>query len=101
MKKYALAIAIACGALSGLSAQAAPVLPAMSGVQNQVTGDAVKVWHCRYWSGIAAGTTATGTTGTGIATAGIATIITGSAAIRRPESAPSRGRFAERPATRA
>ena len=51
MKKYALAIAIACGALSGLSAQAAPVLSAMSGVQNQVSGDAVKVWHCRHWSG--------------------------------------------------
>ena len=51
MKKYALAIAIASCALFGLSAQAAPVSSAMSGVQNQVTGDAVQVWHCRHWSG--------------------------------------------------
>ncbi len=51
MKKYVLAVAIASGALFGLSAQAAPVSPATFGVQNQVTGDAVKVWHCRRWSG--------------------------------------------------
>ena len=47
MKKYVLAIAIASGALFGLSAQAAPVSSAVSGVQSQVTGDAVKVYHCR------------------------------------------------------
>ena len=51
MKKYALAIALASGALFGLSAQAAPVSSALSGVQNQVTTDAVQVYHCRHWSG--------------------------------------------------
>jgi len=52
MKKYVLAVAIASGALFGLSAaQAAPVTSATFGVQSQVTGDAVKVWHCRHWSG--------------------------------------------------
>ena len=51
MKKYVLAIAIASSALLGLSAQAAPVSSAVSGVQGQVTGDAVKVFHCRGWSG--------------------------------------------------
>jgi hypothetical protein len=51
MKKYVLAIAIASGAFFGLSAQAAPVSPAVSGLQGQVTGDAVKVFHCRGWSG--------------------------------------------------
>jgi hypothetical protein len=51
MKKYVLAIAIASGAFLGLSAQAAPVSSAVSGVQSQVTGDAVKVFHCRGWSG--------------------------------------------------
>ena len=51
MKKYVLAVAIASGTLFGLSAQAAPVSPAASGVQNQVSGDAVQVGHCRRWSG--------------------------------------------------
>ena len=51
MKKYVLAVAIAFGALFGLSVQAAPVSSGASGVQNQVTGSAVKVWHCRRWSG--------------------------------------------------
>ena len=51
MKKYVLAVAIASGTLFSLSAQAAPVAPAASGVQNQVSGDAVKVYHCRNWSG--------------------------------------------------
>ena len=51
MKKYVLAVAIASGTLFGLSAQAAPVSSAASGVQNQVSGDAVQVGHCRRWSG--------------------------------------------------
>jgi len=51
MKKYVLAIAIASGALFGLSAQATPISTIPAGLQNQVTGDAVKVWHCRRWSG--------------------------------------------------
>jgi len=51
MKKYVLAIAIASGALFGLSAQAAPIASSPAGLQNQVTGTAVKVWHCRRWSG--------------------------------------------------
>ena len=51
MRKYLLAIAIASGALISVSAQAAPVSSAVSGVQSQVTGDAVKVYHCRGWSG--------------------------------------------------
>lgn len=51
MKKYVLAIAIASGALLTLSAQAAPAVSGASGLQNQVTSDAVKVWHCRRWSG--------------------------------------------------
>ncbi len=51
MKKYVLAVASASGMLFGLSAQAAPVSSTVSGVQGQVTGDAVKVWHCRGWSG--------------------------------------------------
>jgi len=46
-----LRFAIASGTLFSLSAQAAPVAPAASGVQNQVSGDAVKVYHCRNWSG--------------------------------------------------
>ncbi len=51
MKKYVLAIAIASGALFSLSAQAAPLSSSPAGLQNQVTGTAVKVWHCRRWSG--------------------------------------------------
>lgn len=51
MKKYVLAIAIASGALFGLSAQAAPLATGPAGLQNQVTSDAVKVFHCRNWSG--------------------------------------------------
>ena len=51
MRKYLLAIAIASGALISVSAQAAPVSSAVSGLQSQVTGDAVKVYHCRGWSG--------------------------------------------------
>jgi hypothetical protein len=51
MKKLALAIAIASGALFGLSAQAAPVTSTVSGLQGQVSGDAVKVWHHRWGYG--------------------------------------------------
>jgi hypothetical protein len=51
MKKYMLAIAIASGALFSLSAQAAPVSTGASAVQDQVTTNVEKVWHCRYWSG--------------------------------------------------
>jgi hypothetical protein len=51
MKKYVLAIAIASGALLGISAQAAPISTGTSAVQSQVTSDVEKVWHCRYWSG--------------------------------------------------
>jgi hypothetical protein len=51
MKKYLLAIAVASGAVLSLSAQAAPVPSAASGLQNQVAGDAVQVYHCRYGSG--------------------------------------------------
>jgi len=51
MKKYVVAVAIASGALFGISAQAAPVASGTYGVQNQVSGDTVKVWHCRRWSG--------------------------------------------------
>ncbi len=51
MKKYVLAIAIASGALFGLSAQAAPVTSSASAVQYQVTRAAEQVRHCRFWSG--------------------------------------------------
>ncbi len=53
MKKYVVAIAIASGALFGLSAQAAPLSSQLNTLQSQtVPGDAVqKVWHCRAWSG--------------------------------------------------
>ena len=47
MKKYVLAIAIASGAFFGLSAQAAPLSSSPAGLQNEVTGTAVKVFHCR------------------------------------------------------
>ena len=48
-----LAIAIASGALFGLSSAQAVPLSSAPALQNQiVTGDAVqKVDHCRYWSG--------------------------------------------------
>jgi len=52
MKKLVLAVAIASGALFSLAAQAAPVSSIVSGVQSQVAGDAVKVFHCRSWSGV-------------------------------------------------
>jgi hypothetical protein len=55
MKKYALAIAIASGALFSLSAQAAPVTSAVSGLQGQVTGEVQKVHHCRWSSGYGCG----------------------------------------------
>jgi hypothetical protein len=48
--KYVLAIAIASGALFGLSAQAAPVSPEASAVQSQVATGVEKVMHCRHWS---------------------------------------------------
>ncbi len=51
MKKYVLAVVIAFGSLFGLSVQAAPIASGSPAVQNQVTTDAVKVWHCRHWSG--------------------------------------------------
>jgi hypothetical protein len=50
MIKFTVAVFIGFGALLGSSAQAAPVALSSS-IQNQVTGDAVKVWHCRRWSG--------------------------------------------------
>jgi hypothetical protein len=51
MKKYLLAIAVASGAVLSLSAQAAPVSSTASGLQDQVGGSTVKVYHCRYGSG--------------------------------------------------
>jgi hypothetical protein len=51
MKKYMLAIAVASGALFSLSAQAAPVVSSVAGVESQVTSSAEQVHHCRYWSG--------------------------------------------------
>jgi len=51
MKKYLLAVAIASGMFMSLSAQAAPVPSAASGIQSQVTGDVMQVRHCRPWSG--------------------------------------------------
>ncbi len=52
MKKFVLAVALAAGTVLGLSAvQAAPLSSTVSGVQGQVSGDAVKVYHCRSWSG--------------------------------------------------
>jgi hypothetical protein len=51
MKSYIFAVAIACSSLSCLSAQAAPISPDAATVQNQVTGSAIQVWHCRWWSG--------------------------------------------------
>jgi len=51
MKTFVLAIGIASGAFFGLSAQAAPVASDAASVQSQVKSDAVKVWHCRRWSG--------------------------------------------------
>ncbi len=51
MKTFVFAIVIAFGALFGLSAQAAPVSSSAAAVQGQVQSDAVKVWHCRAWSG--------------------------------------------------
>jgi len=51
MKKYIFAFAIACGSLSSASVQAAPISPDAAAIQNQVTGGAVQVWHCRWWSG--------------------------------------------------
>jgi Spy/CpxP family protein refolding chaperone len=50
MKKYVFAAAVSA-LLIGLSAQAAPVSTSTSGLQGQVTGEAVKVWHCRAFSG--------------------------------------------------
>ena len=46
-----LAIVLAFSALLGLSAQAAPAAADAAAVQSQVKGDAVKVYHCRSWSG--------------------------------------------------
>jgi hypothetical protein len=51
MKTFVLAIVIAFGALFGLSAQAAPAASDAVAVQSQVKGEAVKVYHCRRWSG--------------------------------------------------
>jgi hypothetical protein len=51
MSKYVFAIVIAFGALFGLSVQAAPLASSTSAVQSQVSGSAVEVRHCRYWSG--------------------------------------------------
>jgi hypothetical protein len=52
MKKLVLAVAIATGTVLGLTAaQAAPVSSTVSGLQGQVSGDAVNIRHCRHWSG--------------------------------------------------
>jgi hypothetical protein len=51
MRKYIFALAIACGSLSSLAVQAAPVAPEPAAVQNQVAGHIMKVYHCRWWSG--------------------------------------------------
>jgi hypothetical protein len=51
MKKYIFAFAVACGSLSCVPAQAAPVSPDAAALQDQVTGSAVRVYHCRWWSG--------------------------------------------------
>jgi hypothetical protein len=51
MKTLVLAIALAFGALFGLSAQAAPATSDATAVQGQVKDGALKVWHCRRWSG--------------------------------------------------
>jgi hypothetical protein len=51
MRKYIFAFAIACGSLSCLSAQAAPVSSDAATLQSQVSTSTVRVWHCRIWSG--------------------------------------------------
>jgi Spy/CpxP family protein refolding chaperone len=51
MKKLLVIAAIASSAVISLAAQAAPASSTISGVQSQVSGDAVKVYHCRGWSG--------------------------------------------------
>jgi len=51
MVKYAVAAFIAFGAMQVVSAQASPVSTGSPAVQNQVTSNVEKVWHCRRWSG--------------------------------------------------
>jgi hypothetical protein len=51
MRKYIFAFAVASGSLFCLSAQAAPASPDAAALQNQVSGNAVRVYHCRWWSG--------------------------------------------------
>jgi hypothetical protein len=51
MKIFMFASTLAFGALFGAPAQAAPVSADAAAVQGQVKGDAVKVWHCRTYSG--------------------------------------------------
>jgi hypothetical protein len=50
MKKCILAVALACSALWGLPALAAPLGSGASGLQAQVQTKAVQVYHCRAWS---------------------------------------------------
>jgi hypothetical protein len=51
MRKYIFALAIACGSLYSFAIQAAPVSSDTAAVQNQVTGSAARIYHCRWWSG--------------------------------------------------
>jgi hypothetical protein len=51
MRRYIFAFAVACGSLFCLSVQAAPASPDAAALQNQVGGNAVRVYHCRWWSG--------------------------------------------------
>jgi opacity protein-like surface antigen len=48
MKKSLLAAVVATSAILAVSAQAAPVAPAVKG---EVSTSAQNVAHCRYWSG--------------------------------------------------
>jgi hypothetical protein len=51
MTKYAFAAMIAFGALQAGSTQAAPVSSSASIIQSHASGSAMKVRHCRRWSG--------------------------------------------------
>jgi hypothetical protein len=51
MKTLVAVAAITFGAFCGFSAQAASVSPNTAAIESQVKGDAIKVWHCRRWSG--------------------------------------------------
>jgi hypothetical protein len=51
MKKLVLASAVAVCALYLPAAQAAPIAANPAAVQDQVSSNVEKVWHCRAWSG--------------------------------------------------